>query len=419
MHVLILNVYFAPHTYGGATVVAEEIGRRLVREHGVEVSAVSTMCRGDLAPYAVIRGEVDGMATWLVNLPAERSYVQGYLNPEAGERIARLVADIEPDLAHVHCVQDLGADCIGRLKAAGVPVVLSVHDFWWLCERQFMLRPDGAWCGQSPIRIAGCRGCVDDHGRAAARQSALLDIAAAADVVTYPSRYARDLCTASGLAPDRGVIWENGVRLPGPDFFAAQAARRRSDPRLVFGFVGGPSRIKGWPIIHDAFAGLGRDDFRGLVVDGSLDGSWWRDRSLAAMAGDWSVHPRYDQAALDGFFSKIDVLLFTSQWKETFGLTIREAISRGIRVIQTDSGGTVEHDAVDRTGLLDIGDGPERLRHEVRRVLERPGDHPAPVAVTSHSDQAAAFMKIARSLLRVRAETLLADAPPRRGCAAA
>jgi len=420
MHVLILNVFFAPHTYGGATVVAEEVGRRLVTEHGAQVSAISVMSRPDLEPYAVIRGEVDGMATWLINLPPGRGYVSAYVNAEVGERIARIVADIEPDIAHVHCVQDLGADCLMRLKNAGLPVVLSVHDFWWLCERQFMLRPDGRWCGQSPVRIEGCRGCVDDLGRAAARHSALAGLAALADVVTYPSRFARDLCTASGFAADRAVLWENGVRLPGPEFFARQQARRAADPRPVFGFVGGPSRLKGWPLVHDAFARLDREGFRGLVVEGSLDGSWWRDRPLDALAGEWSVHLRYDQGTMDDFFSEIDVLLFLSQWKETYGLTIREALARGIRVIQTDSGGTVEHPVADRARLLAIGEGPERLRAEIEAVLDAPGDHPDPVRVVSQSEQAAAFLGIADGLLgRDRRRTVVARPHIKRNAAAA
>ena len=44
---------------------------------------------------------------------------------------------------------------------------------------------------------------------------------------------------------------------------------------------------------------------------------------------------------------------------------IREALARGIRLIQTDSGGTVEHPVADRARLLAIGEGPERLRAEI------------------------------------------------------
>lgn len=401
LHILVVNVFFAPHTYGGATIVAEEMARRLVADHGMTVSAISVMRRSDLAPYSVIRSEVDGIASWLINLPPDQSYVGGYLNPFVGDQVARIVHEIEPDLAHVHCVQDVGADCLSRLEAAKVPVILSVHDFWWLCERQFMLRPDGSFCGQSPIKIAACRGCVDDIGRARSRQRQLLALADVADVVTYPSQYARDLCEGSGLAAGKGRVWENGVRIPGAEFFDRQAARRASDARTVFGFVGGPSRIKGWPLLHEAFAGLDRSDIRGLVVDGSLDGSWWRDRPLDAMAGDWSVHPRYSQKTMDDFFSKIDVLLYLSQWKETFGLTIREALARGIQVIQTDSGGSVEHQAFGPEKMLKIGDGPVALREKILAAVSQPRGA-AVVPVVDQAKQAVEFVALAREVLSRR-----------------
>lgn len=42
------------------------------------------------------------------------------------------------------------------------------------------------------------------------------------------------------------------------------------------------------------------------------------------------------------FFDDIDVLLFPSQWKESFGLTVREALAWNVWVIATDAGGVVE-----------------------------------------------------------------------------
>ncbi len=399
MHLAILNVFFAPHTYGGATIVAEEVGRRLVSDFNVKVSAISVMMRTDLAPYSVVRGEVDGISTWLINLPPGRSHLETFVNPHVAEQVARILHQIEPDLAHVHCVQDLGADSLSTLHAMGVPFVLSIHDFWWLCERQFMLRPDGRYCGQSPIDVERCRGCVDDLGRSRNRSAVLASLADRASVVTYPSVFARDLCESSGLAPGKGVVWENGVRLPGSNFFAAQKERRLADPTPVFGFVGGPSRIKGWPIIFDTFSNLERSDFRGIVVDGSLDGTWWANRRLDRLSGEWSVHPRYGQADMDAFYSKIDVLLFLSQWKETFGLTIREALARGIKVIQTDSGGTTEHSAVRQSELIKIGHGPEALRPHVLSVLDGDVQSTRPVKVTSQAEQAAAFMALADRVL--------------------
>lgn len=388
-HVLLANVFFAPFTYGGATVVAEQVARRLVRDHGMRVSAVSMCRRADLVPYGTIRTEAEGITNHLINLPPQVSYAEIYDNPRVTEIVARLIDRLGPDLLHAHCLQDMGAGFIGAARARGLPVILSVHDFWWLCERQFMIRADQRYCGQDPVTIAGCRGCVADMSAARTRRDFLLGQAAQADIVTYPSRFARDLGEASGLAPGKGVIWPNGVTLPGAGFFAAQAARRAGDPRVVFGYLGGPSQIKGWPLIRSAFGSLGRDDFGVRVVDASLDGTWWRNHDLSALNGDWQVHPRFGQADMDAFYAQIDVLLFPSQWKETFGLAIREALSRGIRVIQTASGGTTEHPGLRPEALIPIGAGPGMLRAQVLAALDA-GAAMAPIEGIAGFDEQAA-----------------------------
>jgi len=389
LHILVINVFFAPFTYGGATHVAEQVSRQLVQRHNVRVTAISAMSRPEYAPYSVMKAESSGIVNHLINLPAGRTVEEIYANPLVADRIARIVRDTAPDLAHVHCVQDIGADVLARLRNLAVPVVLSVHDFWWLCERQFMIRPDGRYCGQDPIRIDACEGCVSDFGAARRRHQYLREQVGNADLVTYPSQFALRLCESSGLAPGKGVVWENGILPPAPDFAARQAARRANDPRISFAFVGGPSPIKGWPIIQDAFRTIERDDFRGYLVDASMDGSWYTPARYEGMKGDWQVHPRYDSRSIDDFYAKTDVLLFLSQWKETFGLTIREALARGILVIQTDAGGASEHGGLEQVRLLKIGDGPGRLRAEIERVLDDPAlVRRPPINCSSFADQA-------------------------------
>ncbi len=393
-HILVINIFFAPYSFGGATIVAEEVARELVHTHGRRVTTISAMSRDEIAPYAVMKVEKDGIQNFVINLPDRRGYAEMYTNPQVTEIVAGLLDDLQPDLVHAHCIQEIGAGILPMIKRRGVPLVLSVHDFWWLCERQFMIRANGRYCAQDPVRVEACRGCVDDWPRARLRQETLLAMAGEADLITFPSQFVHDLSVRSGFAGPRMAVWQNGVRGPGEAFFEAQERRRATDPRLVFGFVGGPSAIKGWPVIRSSFSRLTRDDFGVIVVEGSLDGSWWRNQDLSALHGDWQVHPRYSQAGMDAFYARIDVLLFLSQWKETFGLAIREALARGIRVLQTDSGGTTEWEGADRSAMLRIGDGADKLRPRLEALLEAGPDHPAPRPVTSYADQAAELLQL-------------------------
>lgn len=388
-HILIVNVYFAPHTYGGATIVAEEVAHALIRQQGHRITAISLCSRVDLFPYAVIKTEVAGIVNYLINVPTQHGYLQAYDDPRVTACLRDLVLAIEPDVVHAHCLQGIGIGIFEAAEMARVPVVLSVHDFWWLCERQFMLRVDGRYCGQDPVNIEGCKGCVEDHDATRVRRSHLAQTGEKAAVITFPSRFAMDLSQRSGFGLEKGIVWQNGVRLPTAEFFAAQARRRARDGKLAFGYLGGPSHIKGWPQIRQAFAGLGQSDFRVFNVDGSLDGSWWNNSMFRGLPGYWQILPRFQQDAMDAFYAKIDVLLFMSQWKETYGLAIREALARGIRVIQTDSGGTVEHDGPLDMPPLPIGGAVDDLRKLLERTFAQHPSFPDPVAVQSFDAQAA------------------------------
>lgn len=398
-HVLVGNIFFAPYTYGGATIVAEEVARALHRDHGWQVSALSAVSRADLPPYALRKLQAGPITSYVINLPPERAYAEMYSNPVVTEIAARLMHSLCPDLVHLHCLQELGAGPIRAAREAGVPVVVSTHDFWWLCERQFMIDPEGRYCAQTPVRVENCRGCVLDHGRAQTRSRHLAAALEQADLVTYPSEFARNLSRSSGLGGKRDAVWQNGVTLPSPGFYEAQAERRRKGGPHVFAFCGGPSQLKGWPLIRDAFLTLGRGDFRVLLVDGAPGGGWWDKVQLSRLPGQWEVVPRYKQDAMDAFWARVDTLLFPSQWKETFGLTVREALCRGVRVIQTDSGGTVEHQGPDRDRMLTIGGGAAELRAELRHALDRPDPHPAPVPVAGFADQAAEFVRLTEGLI--------------------
>ena len=400
-HILVINVFFSPYSYGGATIVAEEVAKELVRA-GRRVTAISGFSRGDLMPYAVVRTEKSRIENYLINLPRKRSYEEIHSNPRVTEIVARLIDQLDPDIVHAHCIQDIGTGILPMIRGKGLPLVLSIHDYWWICERQFMVMPNQRYCAQDPVRIENCRSCVDNWPRARLRFEALHRDAAAADLITYPSRFALDLSVRSGLKCARQEVWPNGVRPPKPDFFELQTKRRQMDERLVFGYAGGPTHIKGWQVIRAAFEQLKRDDFAGILVDGSMrsiGGSWWSARRrYSSMMGEWEVVPRYAQEEMDDFYSKIDVLLFMSQWKETFGLGVREALSRGIRVLQTDSGGTSEWEGAPKSEMLKIGDGPERLAERIEAELARPIRGTEPHVFDCHEKQALSFLKLVESI---------------------
>jgi glycosyltransferase involved in cell wall biosynthesis len=189
-----------------------------------------------------------------------------------------------------------------------------------------------------------------------------------ATLLLAPSEAHRALYLANGVAPERIEVAPNGVRLP-----AARAPRGKRDV-LRFAYVGGNVEVKGFSIVKRAFAGLARSDWELVVVDNtlnlgfsSMDPTEWRGQ------GRISIVPAYTQDGIDDFFGGIDVLLFPSQWKESFGLTVREALARDVWVIATEGGGPAEAIVDGVNGTLIALDGrPEGLAAAIEAVLDMP-----------------------------------------------
>jgi glycosyltransferase involved in cell wall biosynthesis len=368
LRVLVANIFFRPQTFGGATVVAEELASRLGRRSEVEV-AVFTSYAEDAAPYELFRYDSQGIPVFAAKVPAEPARELEYVNPRMGELFAEVLEAVRPDVVHLHSIQWLSASLADACRAAAIPYVITLHDAWWLCERQFMVNGEGKYCLQTALDPAVCARCVADSWFTSHRNRQLRRVLDEAALLLTPSEFHRQLHIANGVRPDRIQVNRNGVR-PG-----GKAPVRRLDPnRVRFGFVGGIGPIKGIDLIRRAFEDIDAPNYELRLVDNTLNLGY---SSVAAeewkVAGKVTTIPAYTQDSMDEFFASIDVLLFPSQWKESFGLTVREALIRDVWVILTDSGGAVE-DVVDGENgtIIPITDDEAPLRTAILDILQHP-----------------------------------------------
>jgi glycosyltransferase involved in cell wall biosynthesis len=209
----------------------------------------------------------------------------------------------------------------------------------------FMINAKGKYCHQERIDMNVCRYCVTDFNKALSRKDRLFDALNQSDRLLFPSQFHRDLYVHNDFPKGKCLVNKNGVLLPGagsPDLQHADGPV--SDSKFIrFGFVGGPGDIKGAPLIKRAFTELSQANYQLLIVDGAQNrGLTWAKSFSWNIPGEIVIVPPYNRETMDEFFASIDVLLFPSQWKESFGLTVREAIARGVWVIATEAGGVIE-----------------------------------------------------------------------------
>lgn len=336
LRVLLANIYYWPRSYGGATIVVEELARRLAARDDTEVS-IATGLDNAVKPPAARRYLHEGIPVFALPVSEGADAIGEFDNPLAGAAFGAVLDAMRPDVVHLHSVQWISASAALACLARDIPYVITLHDCWWLCARQFMVTGEETYCGQTRIDLAVCEACIPGAKHLRQRADLLRQALDGAALLIAPSEAHRALHLAQGIAPERIAVLPNGVRLPAAP---RQAAAR---PRLRFGYVGGAVAVKGYPLVRAAFEALPRGDWDLVLVDNTralgfstIDARLWRVR------GRVEVVPPYTQETIDDFFAGIDVLLFPSQWKESFGLTVREALARDVWVVTTAGGGPAE-----------------------------------------------------------------------------
>lgn len=358
--------------------------------------------------------------------------------PAVRRAFAGVVAEVRPDVAHVHHLAHLGLDLAAELRAAGVPLVLTLHDHWLACLRGQLVDAALRVCpGPAPARCAACvdpaaagragavagraagaveprlppaarravravarRGLAALPGReaaaeadVAARLAATRGLVADAERVVAPSEAIRAWFVGWGAPAERVAVVRHGVD-PAP--FAGLGPRgSEAGPPLRLGFVGSLAPSKGVDVLLEAFRGLpaGRAtlDLYGPLAPYHGDSAWVaRVRALLAAPG---VRHRgaVDRREVPGVLAGLDALVVPSVWPENSPLVVHEAFLAGTPVVATRAGGLPELVAPGAGGLLVAPGDAAALRRALARLIDEPGllealraGIPPPPTLTEH-----------------------------------
>jgi glycosyltransferase involved in cell wall biosynthesis len=336
--ILSVNIYYSPRSFGGATIVAEEVNKILNQKDDIDIFVFTALQYGIIPDYSLRRYDANGVGVFAISLPEHMDAESQFENPEVLAAFSEVVALIKPDIVHFHCLQGLGVLTADYCFEKSIPYYITLHDAWWLCGRQFMIDRSGKYCGQEVIDLEICAKCVETPSLNVVRQAKLSVVLNNAEMLFAPSQYFADFFKKNGFSEQKILVNKNGIKK------ALKQVRTREMRPIRFGYVGGNTRIKGFHLVKKAFEALEKQCNTELIVVDNMTilGFSSFDDVFYPSQLNVKIVPAYTQDNIDEFFSKIDVLLFPTQWKESFGLTVREAIARNVWVIATDAGGVIE-----------------------------------------------------------------------------
>lgn len=368
MRVLLATMQFGPGYTQGAEQYVADLGEALTRL-GHEVVYLGGDPAGRRGAAAL--GETVGSSPRLVHWPARSWLAVEGTSPGA---LLPVLRREQVDLVHLANPAHVGAGLIPAARALGLPVVVTVVDYWWLCPKGTLMR--GAdLCDATPAGL-DCVACIaEDSQRAAVRVMARLPAVgprlvwgmqrrrarrrglATEDLRRWPAR--REYLTTllnladaviflSQTAAQRYAAWITDARAHvirvglAPRWFALPRPRREPGTAPVIGFAGALEPHKGPHVLLEAVRRLGWRDVHVRLAGGMPAGGYARRLRRLASGLPVEFAGLLGPEQMPAFLASLDLLVVPSLWPENIPHVVLEAQAVGTPVLGSDVPGIAE-----------------------------------------------------------------------------
>jgi len=393
--------HFPPRYSAGAELYTYRLAKWLqAHGHEVEVVAIEDIESGDATKLEATHDHHQGIPVWRLSfnlLKSPQRELWEFDNPLLGEWFERYFQRQRPDLAHFQAGYLIGAAPIFAAQRTGVPVVLTLHDYWYLCPQHTLQRSDGGLCAappQNPLECARCRlwsyepyqrlgrwpkvrtmaaklPWPADGERMALRRKRLQAALDAVAQVVALSQFMASLF-AERVDPERLVFCRTGIDV---ERFRSRT-ERGAGPVVRFGYVGQVAPHKGVHLLVEALQSLReREQKIELHIWGGDGGNPAYVTSLQQKAGEDPrvvFHGRFSNDRLPEILDALDFVVVPSIWYENCPLAILEAYAAHAPVVTADRGGMAELVNHGEDGLhFRMGDAAD-LARVLQRILDEP-----------------------------------------------
>lgn len=346
MNILLVHCHY--RLAGGEDAVFED-ERRMLERHGHTVTVLEST------------NDVSGASKALLPLAA-------LYNPAAAAQVRRLIRERDIHLVHVHnTLLRLSPAVLRAAKAAGVPVVQTLHNFRLFCPNGVLLR-QGRVCEDCPRQGAACavrHACYRDSQPLSALVAAVYGLHRAAGTfrgvtLLTPTEFdRRKLVEFNRLCPtfdeDRLFVKPNPVTIADPGEVPVKN-------QLLY--AGRLEELKGLRTVLEAWKLLG-DAAPRLVVagNGPLEG-WARDNATPQV----EFVGRLTRAGLHHAMAESRAVVAASLCYESFALVPAEAHALGVPVLASDLGNVGDAVTEGFNGLHFAPGDAAALAQAVRRL---------------------------------------------------
>jgi glycosyltransferase involved in cell wall biosynthesis len=409
---------FPPYSEAGSENYTRALSHALRRlDH--EVAVFHRVADPAQDEYTLSEARFEGLPVYRLNNTFRYCdrFEKTYRNADIDARFGSVLDRFRPDIVHFQHLTCLSTACVFEAKRRGLPVVMTLHDHWLICQRgQFLRRDDSlslcqkqedrecvrCWApqlglprGEAVTRTGGrqsmLRGvfqrfqqrffppAVQQEKQALTevhtRMAHIREVCEAVDLFISPARSQRGKFLSFGLPADKVLFSRCG--------YDTAAFRDYVRPTsgieypLRFAFIGTVIPPKGVHVLVEAFRSIPVFQARLTIHGGEVlyEGFPEYGRTLRELAADRAhitFAGPYRPADVSRILREVDILVVPSLWSETGPLTVIEAFLAGVPVIASALGGMQELVRDGVNGLLFRPRDVRDLREKIQLMIQKP-----------------------------------------------
>jgi glycosyltransferase involved in cell wall biosynthesis len=380
MNILYVVNDFFPRYYGGVERYVLNVGKQMQRmghrvkvlTYGMEDIGNGYSKSGDIFIKHYVYETIPVISVRHVEIPGDIGF--RIHDDILGKNLYDFLKGQNIDLIHMGHPMKF-SPIVSVAKDLGVPVLLTLTDFWLLCPRGRFFKPDYSPCN-SPAAGHKCLKECGFEQSVLERYQAAEKLFRTVDRLIAPSRFISKIFEMNG--------WQGKIHLVrhGVDYRyvkPAERKRRGDEDPIVLGYTGLITKFKGVDLLVESFRRV-RSDKVSLQLYGDVYMDWiWEREFLERLKKTVQKDARiqlmgkYSHDELQTILNRLDVNIAPSSTLESYGLVVTESLSYRVPVIASDIvGSAYEYITDGLNGFIFSINSPERLTEIIEQIAREP-----------------------------------------------
>lgn len=381
MRILHIVHQYPPDKVGGAELYTQAVSRALARRG----HTVAVFYRRDAPGRGLTCYKEDGVQVHAVRngiAGTARRFLLTFGNRFVRQAFRQILEAFQPDIVHIQHLMGLPVSLVDEARQRMLPVVITLHDYWWVCANAQLLTNYSEEICDGPRVYWDCARCAlarAGHPQTVVAFPLLVPLLSwrnrllwraieAADLLVAPTEFVRRWYVSYGFPKERTVLLPHGLEYPA----GTTRERRFSGDGIRFLYVGGLSWQKGVHTLIEAFAGIRGNAELWIAGDESADPAYVSH--LRRLAGpNVRFLGRLNRAEVWNTLAQVDVVAVPSLWYEAYSFLISEAFAAGLPVLASRLGALADRVRDGMDGLLLPPGDVSAWRAAIQRLIDDPG----------------------------------------------